>query len=173
VAKSAKISIENPREILSPLCSQLTTPPDDRMSFFSWLGLSLLLLLCTGQLLLAADLGGNVAATGEGPANHNAAADLEGMTDSLALWLQQVWEAAQVHLEAAVQAIRYRKPVFLFGMRVEEGLKPRLRLLRRIWFYPLSPPVIIAGTEDKASVFLLHRKQKQLEKGNSIFGCVS
>jgi hypothetical protein len=111
VAKSAKISIENPREILSPhTCSQLTSPPDDRMSFFSWLGLSLLLLLCTGQLLLAADLGGNVAATGEGPANNAAA--LEGMTDSLSLWLQQVWEAAQVHLEAAVQAIRYRKPVF-------------------------------------------------------------
>jgi hypothetical protein len=82
------------------------------MSFFSWLGLSLLLLLCTGQLLLAADLGGNVAATGEGPANNAAAADLEGMTDSLSLWLQQVWEAAQVHLEAALQAIRYRKPVY-------------------------------------------------------------
>jgi hypothetical protein len=105
------------------------------MSFFSWLGLSLLLLLCSGQLLLAADLGGNVAAIGEGPAN-NAAADLEGMTDSLSLWLQQVWEAAQVHLEAAVQAIRYRKPVF-FGMprrRIER--KPRSRLLRRICFSP-------------------------------------
>jgi hypothetical protein len=81
------------------------------MSFYSWLGLSLLLLLCTGQLLLAADMGGNMAATGEGPAN-NAAADLEGMTDSLSLWIQQVWEAAQVHLEAAVQAIRYRTGLF-------------------------------------------------------------
>jgi hypothetical protein len=106
------------------------------MRFFSWLGLSLLLLLCTGQLLLAADLG-NVAATGEWPAN-NAAADLEGMTESFSLWLQQVWEAAQVHLEAAVQAIRYRTG-FVFTACVEEGLerKPRsLWLLRQIWFHP-------------------------------------
>jgi hypothetical protein len=96
------------------------------MSFFSWLGLSLLLLLlCSGQLLLAADLG-NVAATGEGPAN-NAADHLEGMTDSLSLWLQQVWEAAQVHLEAAVQAIRYRTG-FFFSACVEEGLKRKPRL---------------------------------------------
>jgi hypothetical protein len=110
------------------------------MSFFSWLGLSLLLLLCTGQLLLAADLGGNVAATGEGPAN-NAAADLEGMTDSLSLWLQQVWEAAQVHLEAAVQAIRYRNGFFFLGMRRRRIEKETtlIWLLRRIWFYPSLP----------------------------------
>jgi hypothetical protein len=105
------------------------------MSFYSWLGLSLLLLLCTGQLLLAADLGGNVAATGEGPAN-NAAADLEGMTDSFALWIQQVWEAAQLHLEAAVQAIRYRTG--LFSACVEEGLAKETALMdpSSFWFYP-------------------------------------
>ncbi len=143
MAKSAKTSIENPREILSPhTCSQqLTTPPDDRMSFYSWLGLSLLLLLCTGQLLLAADLGGNVAATGEGPAN-NAAADLEEMTDSLSLWFQQVWEAAQVHLEAAVQAIRYRKPVLFSAMRRRRIEKEtELIWLRRQFGCTPLPPV--------------------------------
>jgi hypothetical protein len=109
------------------------------MRFFSWLGLSLLLLLCTSQLLLAADLGGNVAATGEGPANHNAA-DLEGMTDSLSLWLQQVWEAAQVHLEAAVQAIRYRTGFFRNARRRRiEKETALIWLLRRILILPLSP----------------------------------
>ncbi len=119
------------------------------MRFFSWLGL-LLLLLCSGQLLLAADLGGNVAATGEGPAD-NAAADLEGMTDSLALWLQQVWEAAQVHLEAAVQAIRYRTGFCIYVMRRRRRIEKEtalLWLLFRIWFYPLSFSVIIADNAE-------------------------